>query len=66
MIRLILDWRTPGNSTDYAPSAFRWAMSAQYALWTLGLIQIWRYRVKTRALLLAGDAEAKANMRNLA
>lgn len=65
-IGLILDWRTPGRSTDYAPDAFRWAMSAQYVLWTLGLIQIWRYRVKTRALLLAEDPEAKAKMTKLA
>lgn len=65
-IGLILDWRTPGSSTDYSPDAFRWAMSAQYVLWTLGLIQIWRYRVKTRAQLLAEDPEARAKMIKLA
>lgn len=64
-IGLILDWRTPGASTDYSPSAFRWAMSAQYVLWGIGLIQIWRYRVKTRARLLAEDPNARANMTNL-
>ena len=58
-IGLILDWRTPGSSTDYSPSAFRWAMSFQYILWTLGLIQIWRYRVKTRAHILAEDPTAR-------
>ncbi len=50
-IGLILDWRTPGSSTAYEPSAFRWAMSAQYVLWALGLIQIWRYRRRTRAVV---------------
>lgn len=54
-IGLILDWRTPGDSTDYTPEAFRWAMSFQYVLWTIGLIQIWRYRGKARARLLADD-----------
>ena len=44
-IGLILDWRTPGASTDYTPSAFRWAMSFQYVLWAIGVTQIWRYRV---------------------
>ena len=64
-IGLILDWRTPGSGTDYEPSAFRWAMSAQYVLWGVGLIQIWRYRVKTRARILAEDPDAKAKMTKL-
>ncbi|MDQ4054581.1 MAG: MFS transporter [Actinomycetota bacterium] len=50
-IGLILDWRTPGASTAYSPSAFQWAMSAQYVLWALGLLQIWRYRRRTRAVV---------------
>lgn len=65
-VGLILDWRTPGSSADYSPSAFRWAMSAQYVLWTLGLIQIWRYRVKTRARILSEDPDARSKMTNLA
>ena len=48
-IGLILDWRTPGDGTAYTPSAFRWAMSAQYVLWTVGLLQVWRFRRLTRA-----------------
>ncbi|GAB2860602.1 MFS transporter [Myroides odoratimimus subsp. xuanwuensis] len=48
-IGVILDWRTPGASTAYTPEAFRWAMSAQYALWALGLLQVWRYRRLARA-----------------
>jgi MFS family permease len=57
-IGLVLDWRTPGGGTDYTPSAFRWAMSLQYVLWSLGLVQIWRYRRRTRALILRERAEA--------
>jgi MFS family permease len=50
-IGLVLDWRTPGSSTAYDASAFRWAMCAQYPLWALGLLQVWRYRRRARALI---------------
>jgi MFS family permease len=56
-IGLILDWRTPAGSSDYTPEAFRWAMSFQYVLWSVGLVQIWRYRVKARARLRADDPD---------
>ena len=62
-IGVILDWRTPGSSTDYTPSAFRWAMSFQYVLWAIGLVQIWRYRVKARARLKADDPNLYDEMR---
>ena len=61
VIGLVLDWRTPGASSDYTPDAFRWAMSAQYVLWALGLTQVWRYRRRTRAhLRRVGDPLATA------
>ncbi len=50
-IGVILDWRTPGASTAYTPEAFRWAMSSQYVLWGIGLVQIWRYRRRARAVI---------------
>jgi len=56
-IGLILDWRTPGASTAYTPEAFRWAMSFQYLLWALGLVQIWRYRRRTRSVVSRADLE---------
>jgi MFS family permease len=59
-VGLILDWRTPGSSTAYTPSAFQWAMSAQYVLWGLGLVQIWRYRRRTRAVVSRAELEAGA------
>lgn len=64
-IGVVLDWRTPGASTDYSPEAFRWAMSCQYVFWALGLIQLTRYRVRARARLKADDAEAWARMSGL-
>ena len=59
-IGVILDWRTPGASSDYSASAFRWAMCAQYPLWALGLLQVWRYRRKTRAVLDRAELTARA------
>lgn len=65
-IGLILDWRTPGSGNDYSPSAFRWAMSFQYVLWAVGLVQIWRYRIKIRRHLIAEDPDARSKMTKLA
>ena len=64
-IGLILDWRTPGSSTAYTPSAFRWAMSFQYVLWSIGLVQIWRYRVQVRAKIMREEPEAYGRTREL-
>ncbi|MFT4286406.1 MFS transporter [Nocardioides sp.] len=44
----ILDWRTPGGGSGYPPEAFRWALSAQYVVWAVGLTQIVRYRRRAR------------------
>jgi len=57
-IGLVLDWRTPGGGTDYTAEAFRWAMSVQYLLWAIGLVQILRYRRRTRALIIELRAKA--------
>lgn len=54
-IGVILDWRTGGGA--YTPSAFVWALSFQYVIWTVGVIQIWRYRQLTRARVLQDATE---------
>ena len=59
-IGVLLDWRTPGGGSDYTPSAFHWAMCAQYPLWALGLIQVWRYRVRTRRVVDRDELEGIA------
>jgi MFS family permease len=59
-IGLVLDWRTPGSSTAYDASAFRWAMCAQYPLWALGLLQVWRYRRRVRAVVNRAELTATA------
>lgn len=56
-VGIILDVATPGSSAAYTPEAFKLAMSFQYVLWTLGLVQIWRYRRKARARLLRDDPD---------
>lgn len=50
-IGIVLDWRTPGSSTDYTPSAFRWAMSTQYLIWAIGLTQVYRFRLQARRVI---------------
>ncbi|WP_235547395.1 MULTISPECIES: MFS transporter [unclassified Nocardioides] len=60
VIGVVLDWRTPGSSTDYTPSAFRWAMSTQYVIWAIGLVQVVRYRVKTRRVVDRDELEGIA------
>ncbi len=62
-VGLVLDWRTPGAGTNYTPEAFRWAMSLQYVLWALGIVQVWRLRRRTRAQLLAEDPDARERWR---
>ena len=56
-IGLILDWRTPGDSTAYSASAFRWAMSAQFVLWAVGLTQVYRYRLRSRRVVNRDELE---------
>lgn len=58
-IGLVLDWRTPSGS-DFTPSAFRWAMCTQYALWAVGLVQVYRYRVRTRRAVDRDELEGIA------
>lgn len=48
-IGLILDWFNPGDSETYTPEAFTAAMSFQYVLWGIGMLQIWRYRRRARS-----------------
>ncbi|GAB3196653.1 MFS transporter [Nocardioides hungaricus] len=62
-IGLVLDWRTPGSSTAYTPADFRWAMSTQYVLWALGLVQVYRYRVRTRAVVDRDELEGVLSAR---
>jgi MFS family permease len=57
----VLDALTPGSG-EYTPEAFRWAMSAQYALWALGATQVVRYRRQVRALFTREEINAGNSM----
>jgi nitrate/nitrite transporter NarK len=46
-----------GVILDHTGQNYKAAMSFQYVLWALGLGQVWRYRVKTRARLVRDDPE---------
>jgi hypothetical protein len=59
-IGLVLDWRTPGSSTDYTPAGFRWAMATQYVLWAVGLSQVYRFRKQARRVINRGELEEAA------
>jgi MFS family permease len=55
-----LDWQTPGGGSAYTAAAFRWAMSLQYVLWTIGLVQIVRYRRRLRSVISRSSLETSA------
>lgn len=44
-----------GVILDHTGQNYEAAMSFQYVLWGLGLVQVWRYRVKTRARMVRDD-----------
>jgi hypothetical protein len=48
LICIVLDKVAPGVPSTYTVDSFRVAMSVQYLVWVLGLVQILRYRRKAR------------------
>jgi MFS family permease len=63
LIGIVVDTATPGASTDYSLRAFRWAFAVQYLVWGLGVVNVLRYRQRTRRLLAERDPEAYAALR---
>ncbi|MEZ0578168.1 nitrate/nitrite transporter [Nocardioides sp. MH1] len=61
-IGFVLDLMTPGSSDDYTDGAFRVAMSTQYLVWGLGIVQIWRYRSIVRRTVGRETVEAGSTM----
>jgi hypothetical protein len=51
LIGVVLDWREPAGAAAYDLGDFRVAMCVQYVFWTLGALQILRYRHKALAHL---------------
>ena len=46
LIGIILDIVAPGGPSTYTVDTFRVAMSVQYIVWAIGVVQILRYRRK--------------------
>jgi sugar phosphate permease len=63
LIGFILDRLAPGGPSTYTVGTFKVAMSAQYLVWALGLVQILRYRHKARRGLRESDPDAYAALR---
>lgn len=57
VVGVVLDWRTPGNSAQYTEESFIWAMSFQFVIWFVGLVQIFRYRRKARRRFQKDDPD---------
>ena len=49
LIGIVLDQVAPGGPSTYTLDSFRAAMSVQYIVWGIGLVQILRFRRKARA-----------------
>ena len=49
LIGLVLDQVAPGGPSTYTVDSFRVAMSVQYIVWVVGVVQILRFRRKARA-----------------
>jgi len=49
LIGIVLDLVSPGGPATYTVDSFRVAMSVQYIVWVIGLIQILRFRRRARA-----------------
>ena len=63
LIGIILDRVAPGGPSTYDVDTFRVAMSAQYLVWGIGVVQILRYRRKARRGLRDSDPAAYAALK---
>ena len=63
LIGIVLDRVAPGGPSTYTVESFRVAMSVQYIVWVLGLVQILRFRRKARRAFARNQPELYAAMR---
>ncbi|MFM6849031.1 MAG: nitrate/nitrite transporter [Terrabacter sp.] len=62
LVGVVLDHVAPGGPSTWDVDAFRVAMTVQYPVWALGIVQILRYRRRARRAALEADPEAYAAM----
>ena len=63
LVGIVLDHVSPAGPSTWTTDAFRAAMTVQYPVWALGIVQILRYRRRARRAALESDPEAYAAMR---
>jgi sugar phosphate permease len=63
LVGVVLDRVAPGGPSTWDVDAFRVAMTVQYPVWALGIVQIIRWRHKARRAAREADPEAYAAMR---
>jgi sugar phosphate permease len=63
LIGLVLDHVAPGGPSTYSTDSFRVAMSVQYLVWVVGVVQIVRFRRRTRRAIAENEEGLYAAMR---
>jgi MFS family permease len=63
LIGIVLDRVAPGGPSTYTVDSFRVAMSVQYVVWVVGLVQIVRFRRKARAAQRSAGPELSVQAR---
>ena len=63
LVGVVLDRVSPAGPSSWDVNAFRVAMTVQYPVWALGIVQILRYRRRARQAAWEADPEAYAAMR---
>jgi sugar phosphate permease len=62
-IGVVLDLLTPAGSGAPPLSAYRWAFTLQYLLWTVGATQVLRYRARIRRARVRGSGPGQVSRR---
>ena len=63
LVGVVLDRAAPGGPAMWDVDAFRVAMTVQYPVWALGIVQVMRYRKRARQAALAADPDGYAAIR---
>jgi len=64
LIGIVLDLVAPGGPATYTVDSFRVAMSVQYIVWVIGVVQILRFRRKARRALHRDQPDVYAALRS--
>ncbi|GAB3886115.1 MFS transporter [Terrabacter terrigena] len=62
LVGVVLDHVAPAGPSTWDVDSFRIAMTVQYPVWALGIVQVLRYRHRSRRAMLEADPEAYAAM----